>query len=176
MLTAGDERGRTQGGNNNAYCQDNETSWTDWGPAPGWLHLSDLTRDLLSLRADNRLLRTRRFFRGQQVDDSGVKDLAWFHPHGRELSTEDWHDEHLHSLGMYLSGVEVGDVSLLLLFHSGPAPVDWKLPGRPWAPEYEVLHDTSGTVSGRVTDGDPVRIAERCVVVLRVLEPPAATT
>jgi glycogen operon protein len=176
MLAAGDERGRTQGGNNNAYCQDNETSWTDWGPAPGWLHLSDLTRDLLSLRADNRLLRTRRFFRGQQVDDSGVKDLAWFHPHGRELSTEDWHDEHLHSLGMYLSGVEVGDVSLLLLFHSGPAPVDWKLPGRPWAPEYEVLHDTSGTVSGRVTDGDPVRIAERCVVVLRVLEPPAATT
>jgi glycogen operon protein len=176
MLTAGDERGRTQGGNNNAYCQDNETSWIDWAPAPDWLHLSDLTRDLLSLRANHRLLRQRRFFRGQQVHASGVKDLAWFHPQGRELSTDDWHDEHLHSLGMYLSGVEVGDISLLLLFHSGPSPVDWQLPGRPWAPGYEVLHDTSGTVSGRVGGDDLVRIAERCVVVLRALGPPPATT
>jgi glycogen operon protein len=175
MLTAGDERGRTQLGNNNAYCQDNETSWVDWTPAPQWAHLTDLTRDLLALRVDHRVLRQRRFLGGHVVDESGVKDLAWFHPHGREMSTSDWHDEHLHSLGMYLSGIEVGDISLLLLFHSGPDPVEWKLPAAPWAAAYEVLHDTSSTVTGRLESGAVPRLAERCVVVLGVEGPGQAS-
>jgi glycogen operon protein len=169
MITAGDERGRTQQGNNNAYCQDNEVSWTDWRPAPRWAHLSDLTRDLLSFRATHRVLRTRRFLAGHQIDDTPVKDLAWFHPHGREMSVPDWHDDGLHSLGMYLSGLQVRDVSLLLLFHSGPERLDWLLPGPPWASGYEVLLDTAGTVSGRLAAGETTQLSERCVVVLGVL-------
>jgi len=168
MLTAGDERGRTQQGNNNAYAQDNETSWLDWRPHQDWAHLTDLTRDLLALRANHRVLRTRRYFGGHVVDESGIKDLAWFHPHGREMTTSDWHDEWLHSLGMYLSGAEVGDISLLLLFHSGPAPLDWLLPADPWATTYEVLTDTSGTLSGRLAGGQTSRLAERCVGVRQV--------
>jgi glycogen operon protein len=168
MITAGDERGRTQRGNNNAYCQDNEVSWVDWQPAPQWAHLTDLTRDLLALRANHRVLRKRRFFGGHLVDDSGVKDLAWFHPHGREMSGEDWHDQHLHSLGMYLSGVEVGDISLMLLFHAGPEPLDWRLPAPPWADAYEVLHDTSRSLTGRLVAGTVGRLSERSLAVLRV--------
>ena len=170
MITAGDERGRTQAGNNNAYCQDNETSWIDWQPDPRWEHLTALTRELLSLRAQHPVLRQRQFFGGHVVDESGVKDLGWFHPHGREMTDQDWHDEHLHSLGMYLSGIEVADTSLLLLFHSGPQPVDWQLPARPWATAYDVVHDTSGTLTGRLAAGATSRVAERSVVVLRVGE------
>jgi glycogen operon protein len=172
MLTAGDERGRTQAGNNNAYCQDNETSWIDWQPDPRWGHLTALTRDLLSLRAQHPVLRQRQFFGGHVVDESGVKDLGWFHPHGREMTDQDWHDEHLHSLGMYLSGIEVADTSLLLLFHSGPQPVDWQLPARPWATAYDVVHDTSGTLTGRLEAAATSRVAELSVVVLRVVEAP----
>ncbi len=169
MVTAGDERGRTQLGNNNAYCQDNVVSWVDWKKSPRWSHLTDMTRDLLALRANHRVLRKRRFFGGHVVDDSGVKDLAWFHPHGREMSEPDWHDQYLHSLGMYLSGIEVGDISLMLLFHSGPEPLDWRLPAAPWADAYEVLYDTSSTLAGRVGAGSVGRLAERSVVVLQVL-------
>jgi glycogen operon protein len=169
MITAGDERGRTQHGNNNAYCQDNELSWVDWQQAPRWAHLTDLTRDLLALRANHPVLRKRRFVGGHLVDGSGVKDLAWFHPHGREMSGQDWHDRHLHSLGMYLSGVEVGDISLLLLFHSGAEPLDWYLPAAPWADAFEVLHDTSSTLTGHLGAGTVGKLAERSVAVLRAL-------
>jgi glycogen operon protein len=71
---------------------------------------------------------------------------------------------------MYLSGIEVADTSLLLLFHSGPQPVDWLLPGQPWAAAYDVVHDTSGTLTGRLPAAAASRLAERCVVVLRVVE------
>ncbi len=82
MITAGDERGRTQQGNNNAYCHDSPLSWVDWSPDPRWEHLTDLTRDLLALRRQHAVLRQRHFFAGRPVGDGARKDVAWFHPGG----------------------------------------------------------------------------------------------
>ena len=96
MITAGDERGRTQQGNNNAYVQDNEVSWLDWRPDDAWLDVYDLTKTALRLRRDHPALRQRHHFAGTPTLEGGVKDLAWMHPDGREMEASDWFDESLH--------------------------------------------------------------------------------
>jgi glycogen debranching enzyme GlgX len=167
MITAGDERGKTQGGNNNAYCQDNEISWIDWTPDPRWSHLTELTRDLLTLRADHPVLRQRHFFEGEPVDATGQKDLAWFHPEGRELTDDDWADGGLASLGMFLSGAHLDDASFLVLLHAGPDESAWSLPGQPWAESYEVVMDTGDVGTDRIDGGDDLYVVGRSLVVLR---------
>ena len=92
MITAGDERGRTQRGNNNAYCQDNETSWVDWRPDDAWLDVYEITKTALRLRRDHPALRQRHWFEGRPTIRGGPKDLAWLHPTGREMTGDDWHD------------------------------------------------------------------------------------
>ena len=84
MLVAGDEMGRTQGGNNNAYCQDNETSWVDWSllERPEWRALRDLTARLITLRREHPVLRRGTFFSGRPASRQGLRDLAWFTPGG----------------------------------------------------------------------------------------------
>ena len=86
MLLAGDEIGRTQRGNNNAYCQDNEISWVDWNLDERRKSLLGFTRRLIRMRMEQRVLRRRRFFRGQHLWDSELKDLAWFRPDGTEMT------------------------------------------------------------------------------------------
>ncbi len=86
MLTAGDERGRTQGGNNNAYGQDNETSWIDWRAEDAWLDVYEITKTALRLRRDHPALRQRHWFEGRPAIKGGPKDLAWMHPDGREMT------------------------------------------------------------------------------------------
>ena len=86
MLTAGDERGRTQGGNNNAYCQDNEISWIDWRPDDAWLDVYEITRTALRLRREHPALRQRHWFEGRPTIEGGPKDIAWMHPDGREMT------------------------------------------------------------------------------------------
>jgi glycogen debranching enzyme GlgX len=167
MLTAGDERGRTQGGNNNAYCQDNEISWIDWTPDPRWSHLTDMTRELSALRAAHPVLRQRHFLDGRPVGDTGQKDLAWFHPEGRELTDADWADAGLASLGMFLSGAEIGDDSFLLLLHAGPDEATWTLPGQPWAEAYEIVVDSGEGKAERVAGGQLLTVDGRSLVVLR---------
>ena len=80
MITAGDERGRTQRGNNNAYCQDNEISWVDWRPDDAWLDVYEITRTALRLRREHPALRQRHWFEGRPTIAGGPKDLAWLHP------------------------------------------------------------------------------------------------
>ena len=92
MITAGDERGRTQRGNNNAYCQDNEISWIDWRPDDAWLDVYEVTKAALRLRREHPALRQRHFFEGRPTIRGGPKDLAWLHPSGREMTGDDWHD------------------------------------------------------------------------------------
>ena len=139
MITAGDERGRTQQGNNNAFCQDNETSWFPWeGLDKDWQHLDRLTRLLLRLRAEHPVLRQRHFFAGTALDERGRKDITWLHPDGTEMTTDDWHDPTLTTLGVFLSGDTlkganaVGeprrDASYVLFMHAGVDPVDVTLP------------------------------------------------
>ncbi|MGW5215986.1 glycogen debranching protein GlgX [Streptomyces sp. NPDC004051] len=153
MLVAGDEMGRTQRGNNNAYCQDNETGWVDWEllAEPGWRALFDLTSRLIALRRRHPVLRRRTFFSGRAHGADGLRDLAWFTARGTEMTEEDWYAPAA-TLGMYLSGRDipdhdergepVRDDSFLAVLHAGDAPVDVLLPGPPWARRYEVVLDT----------------------------------
>ncbi|MEP7177551.1 MAG: glycogen debranching protein GlgX [Pseudonocardiales bacterium] len=185
MLVAGDERWRTQGGNNNAYCQDNPVSWLDWTSSPETDDMLTLVRRLLALRRSAPVLRQPAFFEGRAVaGDEGCKDLAWFHPAGRELSPEDWFDGGLRSLGMYLDGrglrhrgargQVIVDDSYLLVLHAGERPGAFQLPGPPWAAAYDVVIDT-GCVGGIPEPGRPapaagaqLPIGTRTTMLLRV--------
>ena len=162
MLVAGDEVWRTQGGNNNAYAQDNEISWLDWSDAASPVDepagdMLALVRRLLALRRAHPVLRQSAFFEGQEVPDEdgrgSTKDLAWFHPDGRELADRDWFDGSLRTVGMYLDGRRlrhrtrrgepIVDESFLLLLHSGDTDRPFRLPGPPWASAYEAVIDTT---------------------------------
>ncbi|GAA2751808.1 glycogen debranching protein GlgX [Kitasatospora cinereorecta] len=154
MITAGDELGRTQGGNNNAYCQDTPVSWLDWSLAdrPEWRSLLELTARLIRLRRAHPVLRQRAFFSGRATAPNGQRDLAWFAPSGREMTEADWFSPG-HALGMLLSGAAmserdqhgcaVRDDSFLLLLNGGHEPADFTLPGEPWASAWETVVDTA---------------------------------
>jgi glycogen debranching enzyme GlgX len=157
MLTAGDERGRTQGGNNNAFCQDNETSWVDWTDE-AWLDLHEITRTALRIRREHPALRQRHWFEGRPTVRGGPKDLAWIHPTGREMTDGDWHDHELRVIGMFVSGSplrEAGprgevlhDASFLLWLNGSGNPCDCLLADNPWV--------TSGVVVLSTDDSLPV--------------------
>ncbi len=157
MLTAGDERGRTQGGNNNAFCQDNEISWVDWED-DAWLDLHEITRTALRIRREHPALRQRHWFEGRPTVRGGPKDLAWIHPTGREMTDGDWHDDELRVIGMFVSGSplrEAGprgevlrDESFLLWLNGSGNPCDCLLADNPWV--------TSGVVVLSTDDALPV--------------------
>ncbi|MGW1604271.1 glycogen debranching protein GlgX, partial [Streptomyces eurythermus] len=183
-LVAGDEFGRTQRGNNNAYCQDNEIGWVDWSlpEEPGWRALSELTARLIALRHRHPVLRRRAFFSGRAQTADGLRDLAWFTARGTEMTEGDWYAPAA-TLGMYLSGRDIPgrdergapvvDDSFLAVLHAGGRPTGFVLPGPPWAERYEVVVDTSaeeqagapGTVHRA---GARITVPERTVLLLRV--------
>jgi glycogen operon protein len=185
MLLGGDERFRTQVGNNNAYCQDNPTSWLDWSASAETTDLLELTRRLIALRKSSPVLRQRAFFEGQPIPGGdGCKDLAWFGPGGAELSDHDWFDVGLRTIGMYLDGrglrhrgdrgEPILDSSYLLVLHSGDEPIEYTVAGRPWAAGYEVVIDTteaggSDGSSSVIDGGDTIVVEPRSVLLLRVL-------
>jgi glycogen operon protein len=147
MIAGGDEVGRTQHGNNNAYCIDDETSWLPWELSPWQQDLLAWTRALLAVRRAHPVLRHDEFFEGSPAHPDGTKDLAWFGADGEEMSPERWFDHELRFLGMYLApkpGPEglPGSEALLVLANTGPEPVEARLPGKPWASSYAVLLDT----------------------------------
>lgn len=108
MLSHGDEFARTQHGNNNAYCQDNEISWVDWSllEDPGWRGLTELTARVLRLRHTHPVLRRRAFFSGRPQAADGLRDLAWFTPRGEEMTAQDWYAPAA-TLGLFLSGRDI---------------------------------------------------------------------
>jgi glycogen operon protein len=126
MLSHGDELGRTQSGNNNAYCQDNELSWVDWDLDESRRELLEFTRRVLRIRADNPVLRRRTFFRHLDLNAGRGRDLTWLNPEGHAMTEADWAQAHHHVLGMLVRGratdelddrgrTFVGDTILLLL-------------------------------------------------------------
>jgi glycogen operon protein len=152
MIVAGDELGRTQGGNNNAYCLDDGTSWVDWELQPWQEDLLDTARHLIRLRREHPVLRQERFFAGRPVHSDGTKDLAWFAPDGAEMNHERWHDPQVRVLQMYLHAVMLApdasrrhhtDESLLVVLQGQPQPVEVRLPGAPWASRYRLLWDSA---------------------------------
>jgi isoamylase len=181
MLTMGDEVRRTQRGNNNAYCQDDDLSYQPWELPPDAKDLCEFTARLVALRRAHPVLRQRTFFLGRPGED-GFKDLAWFGVDGQELTDEQWFDHDQRTLGMYLDGQgirmrdprgrRVEDDSLLLVLHTGPDDVDVVLPGPPWASSYEVLLDTREERPGAgasLPAGGLLPVAGRSTVLLRVV-------
>ncbi|MEU3873144.1 MULTISPECIES: glycogen debranching protein GlgX [Streptomyces] len=185
MLVAGDEMGRTQGGNNNAYCQDNETGWIDWSLAadPTWRAVTDLCSRLLALRRAHPVLRSRSFFSGLPRDADGLRDLAWFTPEGTEMTEADWYAPTA-TLGMYLSGRDIPqrsptgapvvDDSFLVVLHAGARSLRFTLPGPPWAKAYELLvntalEDQSGAPGLLREAGTRLSLRPRSVLLWRVV-------
>ncbi|MCW2768290.1 MAG: glgX 2 [Nocardioides sp.] len=179
MLSAGDERGRTQGGNNNAYSQDNETSWIDWSPEDAWLDVYEITKTALRLRREHPALRQRHWFEGRPTMRGGPKDLAWLHPSGREMTGDDWHDTTLLTLGMFVSGSPLRspgprgeqqvDASFMLWFNSGAKPQRIQLPENDWVQQGEVVLSTDFKlpVGNPIKAGDRLSLGGHSVVVLR---------
>jgi glycogen operon protein len=173
MLTMGDEVRRTQGGNNNAYVQDNPMSWVDWELSADKRELLELTRHLIHCRRSHPVFRQRAFFSGHDVSEDGVKDIAWFGPTGEELDDEQWFDPTVQTLGMYLDGrgirtrgphgEQVVDESFLLLLHMAPDEAEVRLPGLPWAARYEVVLATAKTVLHETA----LQVVGRSVTLLR---------
>jgi isoamylase len=181
MLTMGDEIRRTQGGNNNAYCQDSPVSWVDWAVDPEAQEVYDLVARLIALRKDHPVFRQKAFFSGSALGEDGVKDVAWFGADGRELDDSQWFDRSQRTLGMYLDGrgirsrgprgEEVVDDSFLLVLHAGSDDLDVVLPGAPWASSYELVISTAslgdeGTVH---QPGSSVGLLSRSVLLFRAL-------
>jgi isoamylase len=151
MLQAGDEFGRTQRGNNNAYCQDNEVSWVDWRLARSNQALLEFVRRLLRIRADNAVFRRQGFLAGVRREAGRFKDVTWLKADGTELDGPDWRDPELHAFAMLLDSTglphtqfdpDVGD-SFLVLFNSSAAPAEFTLPAPITSQVWEVALDTS---------------------------------
>ena len=160
MIIGGDELGRTQQGNNNAYCQDNEISWFDWEHADR--NLVEFTRRVIAFRKEHPSFRRRRWFKGRPIRGKGATDIGWFKPEGSEMSDADWNEWFAKSFAMFLNGEglapdergrRVTDASFLLLFNAHVDTVAFKLPGAPWGSRWQPVLDTAD--DGK-TAGDPV--------------------
>jgi isoamylase len=187
MLLAGDEIGRTQLGNNNAYCQDSGVSWVDWEAAGKQQDLIDFTCALSQLRRAHPVFRRRRFFSGQTAPadgaHGGLQDIVWLTPTGRQMTDNDWHTGYARSLGVFLNGdaiTEPGprgdtvrDQSFLLLFNGHREPVTFVLPGRRFGDAWDALIDTASTPGDTTITyqaASSVDLAGRSIMILRGLE------
>jgi glycogen operon protein len=179
MLRMGDELAHTQQGNNNAYCQDNETSWLDWSGQGPFSPDIDLVGRLVALRGRHPVFRQRAFFQGRPIGGDGTKDLAWFTPDGNEMSDDDWSATSAQTLGMYVSGSgirtrgprgqRITDDSFLFVLHAGAEPASFRLPGPPWASGYVLELDTAeaATQPRDVPAGSDLPLVARSAVLLR---------
>jgi len=181
MLLGGDELGRTQGGNNNAYCQDNEISWFDWANVDE--ELCEFVRALIRLRLDHPIFHRRRFFQGRPIRGSGgLSDIAWLRPDGQEMTDDDWNVSYARSLTVFLNGQalpdpdqrgeRIVDDSFLLLFNAHYEPMQFVLPDGRWTgTARELIRTGIGMLEdGPVRkSGDEVQVDARELVVLELL-------
>jgi glycogen operon protein len=180
MICGGDEIGRTQRGNNNAYCQDNEISWYDWDLSERQRDLLNFVRILIRTRAGQPVLRRRKFFVGRRIRGSDVKDLTWFRPDGREMTDEDWTSQSK-TLGLRLAGDAIDELdeygnrivgdTIFMLLNSDSIDVDFTLPKSPPAVPgfWELVTDTAGPQDDRLLwkGGEVISLPARSVLVLR---------
>ena len=178
MLLHGDEIGRTQGGNNNGYAQDNETTWMDWDAADR--PLLEFTAALARLRRDHPTFRRRRFFEGRPVRETGdaLPDIAWLRPDGTLMRPEDWDSGFGRAIGVFLNGAGISerdrrgeairDRHFIVLFNAGDDIIDFHIPVVEHSPDWEVVVDTSGerADSQPVKPGDVVRLEAKSTIVL----------
>ena len=185
MLVAGDEMGRTQRGNNNAWCQDNEISWLDWGLDDERRELLDFTRFLIQLFHRHPVLRRRKFFQGRPVIGSEVEDLTWFRPDGAEMTEDDWRNAAQRGISVRLAGDAIDEVdergrrvtddTLLLAVNSHHSQVSFTLPAHRRDVRWELVLDTrEGTgrrkVRRLVRGGATYRAESRSLALFRMVE------
>lgn len=179
MLVAGDELGRTQNGNNNAYCQDNEISWINWDKADH--ELLDFSRKLISLYKSHPVFSRRRWFQGYPIKGIGVEDIAWFLPEGTEMNEDNWKNDFAKSLAVYLNGQgirsvddqgnKIIDKSFYIIFNAYHDQIEYKLPPKKYGQQWEKVLDTfEGIIeeSGpKYNAEDIIKVNGRSVILLR---------
>jgi isoamylase len=178
MIVAGDEIGRTQQGNNNAYCQDNEVSWVDWKNADS--DLLQFTQKLIELRLNHPVFCRRRWFQGQPIRGVGVEDIAWFLPEGSEMTEEHWKNDFAKSLGVFLNGSslhavgakgeQIRDDHFYVIFNAHYEPLDYRLPSAKYCEKWTKILDTSENFIDEKTEiykaGEMIKVDARSILLL----------
>jgi len=181
MMLGGDELDRTQQGNNNAYCQDNEVSWFDWTMTPEKDRLLQFFTRVIRIRREHPIFHRRNFFQGRPIRGSDIKDVIWLTPKGEEMTDAEWREAHARSLAVYLSGQglsetdekgrAVTDDTFIVLFNSHDEQVFFRLPEFPRAARWLMVMDTAyehGLALGGVTPaGGVYTAAARSIVLLQ---------
>jgi isoamylase len=177
MLVAGDEFGRTQQGNNNAFCQDNEISWLNWADADE--KLLAFTKKLVQLRKEHPVFRRRKWFQGVPIKGKGLEDIAWFLPDGNEMSDENWNHDFAKSLGIFLNGrglhhvgpkgEPVIDDNFYLIFNAHDEPLDYVLPPKIYGKQWTTALDTSDDdfKAQTLKEKETITVQGRSVVLLQ---------
>ncbi len=180
MISGGDEMGRTQQGNNNAYCQDNEISWTSWEVTPERRDFLDFTRRLIRIWKEHPVLRRRKFFQGRRIRGADVSDIAWLDPSGREMTDDTWGSPDVRCLGVRLNGDAIDEVderggriisdTLLLMLNADEHPVAFTLPATAPEERWETLLDTADpwAPSRRLRAGGRYELMSRSMAVLKL--------
>ncbi len=180
MISGGDELGRTQGGNNNAYCQDTEISWTSWDNTPERRDFLDFTRRLIRIWKDHAVLRRRKFFQGRRIRGADVLDIAWLDPSGREMTDQTWSAPDVRCLGVRLNGDAINEVdergariigdTLLLMLNAGEQPIAFTLPATAPEERWETLLDTADPWAPprRLRAGGRYELLPRSMAVLKL--------
>ncbi len=181
MLVSGDEMGRSQGGNNNAYCQDNKISWLDWDLQEENETLLDFNRQLINFRRQHPVFHRRKWFMGRDIHGSGVKDIGWFNPDGEPMRQEQWNDGFAKAIGVLLNGEEIAttgnrgeriiDENFLLLFSAHYETIEFTLPVTLQDWEWVVIIDTTKPRfvrrGRRYLSDKPIPVEARSVMVLQ---------
>jgi isoamylase len=181
MLLAGDEMGRSQRGNNNAYCQDNPISWVNWRLSAEDRELLVFVARLIHLRREHPVFRRRNFFQGRPIRGSGIKDIHWIKYDGSDMSDEEWSQDFARSLGVYLSGEALGEVdrhgrsirddNFILLFNAHHERIDFVLPtlcaGCAWQVELDTHYHAGLDTDGVYAGGESYPLEGRTLTLLR---------
>jgi glycogen operon protein len=172
MLLGGDEFGRTQGGNNNAWCQDNEISWFDWETADP--ELLAFAKQVIALRNAHPVFRRTKFFGGKGEQ---LPDVWWMRPDGRRMTRRDWENTESRAIGVFLNGDELGaetrrgeevrDDSFLLLFNAHFEDVTFRLPARRFGTRWEEILCTGRCDRDRLVPGADVTVESRSISIFR---------
>jgi glycogen operon protein len=183
MLLGGDEMGRTQQGNNNAYCQDNEISWFDWDISEADHELRNFVRDVIVISKNNPILRRRSFFTGQPVAGYETKDVTWVRADGKEMTDDDWANPSIQSVGMLLFGPAADELdsrgrssiaeSVLFLLNASTKSFTFTLPSMELPGVWEEVLNTSRPGPwARLVRTDAVNLSAHSTVLLRHTERP----
>lgn len=178
MLVAGDEQGRTQQGNNNAYCQDNEISWLNWANVD--LSLLDFTKKLIHFRREHPVFCRRKWFQGLPIRGTGVEDIVWFLPDASEMDDHHWQEDYARSLAVFLNGAgirsvdtdgkKIVDANFYLLFNAYWEDVTYTLPGENYgAGWFKILDTNNDTIEsfGNYSAGDSILVPSRSILLFQ---------